>query len=131
MGDSMCAHCGTAHDEENCPSCGCKDKKQRAVDRARAADGVHAVLKMLRPSVANCKDARVQDAFNTALSTLRRSKARDTRPSYGRFADSARARDSRVGRDPRPQRAQAHDAAVAERDKKVQAYYDQAVKGGK
>ncbi len=61
-------------------------------DRARAADGARAVLKMLRPVVARSGDSAVRQAFNTALSSVSRS-SRVSHGSYGSFAGSARARD--------------------------------------
>jgi len=133
-GGMECAHCGTAHDEEACPACGCTDRKPRARadDRARAADGIAATLKMLRPFVARSNDQAVRRAFNTALGTLRR-RSRATTGSYGAFADGARARDRSVGTDPNLNRRRAADARSGQstRDEKVQAYYDERAKGGK
>lgn len=125
-----CAHCGTATDEVNCPECGCKDRKAPARDRARAADGVAATLKMLRPAIARCKDEGVKAAYNTALGALTR-RSRANTGSHGAFADAARARAKDVGRDPNPQRRRVADAAQPTRDEAVQKYYDERLKGGK
>jgi hypothetical protein len=126
-----CAHCGMAHDLEACPSCGCTDKRAHAKDRARAADGVAATLRMLRPFVARCNDSGVKRAYNTALGTLTR-KSRASSGSYGAFAAGARQRARDVGNDPNPNRNRAADASQPDRNQKMQAYYDQArVAGGK
>lgn len=133
-----CAHCGTAHDAENCPSCGCKDRKPaddkaKAADaaprsRARASDAVaaaRATLKMLRPFVARGNDKALKVAFNTALATVSRSSRAST-GDYGSFARSARARDSKVPTRPNPA-AQAEAANT-----KLQGVYDTLrTKGGK
>jgi hypothetical protein len=133
-GEGECAHCGTAHDLENCPSCGCKDRKAKATDRARAADSVKAVLKMFRPFVARSNDSGMRSAFNTALSVATRSsrvRPSGARSGYGEFASSARVRDSKVGVDPNPQRRAAARDAV-DPVKKLNDYYEQRrVAGGK
>jgi hypothetical protein len=109
--------------------------KRHAKDRARAADGAAAVLKMLRPVVARCKDSKVQDAFNSALSSVTRS-SRASNGGYGSFAGAARARDSKLPRAPL-NRAHAADSGAAGADKRIadiQAAYDaahNAHKGGK
>jgi hypothetical protein len=106
--------------------------KRHAKDRARAADGAAAVLKMLRPVVARCKDSKVQDAFNSALSSVTRS-SRASSGGYGSFAASSRARDSKLPRAPL-NRAYAADSGGNGADKRiadVQAAYDTAHKGGK
>jgi hypothetical protein len=126
-----CAHCSTAHDLEACPQCGCTDKKAHAKDRARAADGVAAVLRMIRPAVARTNDSNVRRAYNTALGTLTR-RSRATIASYGDFARGSRARGRDVGRDPNPGRRRAVDASQPTRDEKMQQYYDKArTAGGK
>ena len=106
--------------------------KHQAKDRARAADGAAAVLKMLRPVVARCKDSKVQDAFNTALSSVTRS-SRASGGGYGHFAASSRARDSKLPRAPlnRAHAADSGDDGVDPRIAKMQAAYDSALKGGK
>jgi rubrerythrin len=129
-GEAECAHCGTMHDAENCPSCGCMDKKTRAKDRARAADGVAATLRMFRPFVARSNDQAMKKVFNTALGTLtKRSRARVG--DYGAFAGAARTRSKDVGHDPNPTRRRAADASQPTQDEKLQAYYDERLKGGK
>jgi hypothetical protein len=105
--------------------------KHHAKDRARAADGAAAVLKMLRPVVARCKDSKVQDAFNSALSSVTRS-SRASNGGYGSFAGAARARDSKLPRAPlnRAHAADSGDGADT-RIADMQAAYDTAHKGGK
>jgi hypothetical protein len=109
--------------------------KHRAKDRARAADGAAAVLKMMRPVIARCKDSKVQDAFNSALSSVTRS-SRASSGGYGSFAGAARARDSKLPRAPL-NRAHAADSGGDGADKRIadmQAAYDaahNAPKGGK
>ena len=121
-----CAHCGEATDAANCPKCGCKDRK--AKDKAKAADaaaGVKSTLKYLRPFIARSNDAAAKAAWNNAMAlTTRSSKA--TTSSYGAFANSARARDSkRTGSAPPAVRAE-------EANTKLQSVYDQLrEKGGK
>ena len=124
--EGECAHCGEAHDAVNCPKCGCKDRK--AKDKAKAADaaaGVKSTLKYLRPFIARSNDAAAKAAWNNAMAlTTRSSKA--TTSSYGAFANSARARDSkRTGSAPPAVQA-------AEANTKLQSVYDQLrEKGGK
>jgi hypothetical protein len=126
MGEGECAHCGTAHDLANCPKCGCTDRKAPAMDRAKAADGVAATLRMLRGAVARDGGPKTRAAFNTALATV--TKASRVRPAgrggYGEFAGAARARDGkRTGPPPAHMRAHAADSAVVQ-EEKLQAYYD-------
>jgi Uncharacterized protein conserved in bacteria (DUF2213) len=136
-----CAHCGAAYDagEEGCPECGCRDRKaddRRPVrDRARAADGVAAALKLMRPSVARCNDAGVKKAFNTALASLTKA-SRASSGSYGAFARAARATDEKkTGPRPAGARARAADERGGSKGKdpgaELQAAYDAALKGGK
>ncbi len=130
-----CAHCGEMHDAANCPSCGCKDRKPRAAanDRARATDSVKAVLKMFRPFVARSNDAALKGAFNSALAVA--TKSSRVRPSggggYGAFARSSRARDSRVGVDPNPQRRAAAKDAEDPTTKLNKYYAERNAAGGK
>lgn len=103
--------------------------KEKAADRARAADGATAVLKMLRPVVARTGDKAVQSAFNRALDSVKRT-SRTSTGSYGKFASSARARD-RAPRNPNPDRKRAGDSG-ADPISKMQAFYNEAHnKGGK
>ncbi len=106
--------------------------KRHAKDRARAADGAAAVLKMLRPVVARCKDSKVQDAFNSALSSVTRS-SRASSGGYGSFAASSRARDSKLPRAPfnRVHAADSGGDGANKRIADMQAAYDTAHKGGK
>ena len=121
-----CAHCGEATDAVNCPKCGCTDRK--AKDKAKAADaaaGVKSTLKYLRPFIARSNDAAAKAAWNNAMALTTRS-SRSTTGSYGAFANSARARDSkRTGSAPPAVRAE-------EANTKLQSVYDQLrEKGGK
>jgi len=93
-------------------------KKGRARD---AKDGAAAVLKLLRPVVARSNDAAVVNAFNAALGSVKRSSKAST-GSYGKFAGSARAHDSKTGK--------ANDSG-ADAVAKLQAFYDNAAKGDK
>ncbi len=137
-----CAHCGTAHDEANCPECGCKDRKaddrgardRKAKDRARAADGAAATLKMLRPVVARSNDVAVKKAFNKAFDSLSKA-SRASSGSYAAFGSVARARD-KAGSAPAHLRARATDNDGSAKGRKdpiteLQAAYDAALKGGK
>lgn len=135
-GEGECAHCGTAHDAENCPKCGCTDRKMKAAanDRARAKDSVKAVLRMFRPFVARSNDAKLKNTFNAAYEVATRTSR--VRPAgthngdgYGTFARSARARDSRVGVDPNPQRRAAAKDAV-DPTKALNDYYAQRKAAG-
>jgi hypothetical protein len=103
-------------------------KKAKAKDRARAADGANAVLRMLRPIVARTNDKAVQGAFNRALDSVKKSSHVST-GSYGAFAGSARARD-KAPRNPNPDRVRATDGQ-ADPIAKMQAAYNAAFKGGK
>jgi hypothetical protein len=103
-------------------------KKAKAKDRARAADGANAVLRMLRPIVARTNDKAVQGAFNRALDSVKKS-SRVSTGSYGAFAGSARARD-KAPRNPNPDRVRATDGQ-ADPIAKMQAAYNAAFKGGK
>ena len=120
-----CAHCGEATDAVNCPKCGCTDRRTKAKDRARAADGAAAVLRMLKPAIARSNDAAIKSAWNRAAGSVNRH-SRATTGSYSAFAGSARARDSkRTGSAPPAVRAE-------EANTKLQAVYDQLhEKGGK
>jgi hypothetical protein len=120
-----CAHCGEATDAVNCPKCGCTDRKAKAKDRARAADGAAAVLRMLKPAIARSNDAAIKSAWNRAAGSVNRH-SRATTGSYSAFAGSARARDSkRTGSAPPAVRAE-------EANTKLQSVYDQLrEKGGK
>lgn len=133
-----CAHCGTAHDAESCPECGCRDRKaddkKHMGDRARAADGVRAVLKMLKPVVARSNDTAVKKAFNTAINSYN-SRSTPSSGSYGKFARNAAARDG-APRNPNPERrARAADKSSGGKKNstidELQAAYDSALKGGK
>ncbi len=103
----------------------------KARDRARAADGASAVLRMLRPVVARTGDKAVQSAFNRALDSVKKSSRAST-GGYGAFASSARARD-RAPRNPNPERSRASDAGSVKSDpiSAMQKFYDTAHKGGK
>lgn len=103
------------------------DSKRTTVRVTDAADGVRAVLRMLRPAVARANDKNVNAAFNRALGTLKTSRA--STGSYGKFASSARARD-KAPRNPNPERARAADGKQ-DQVSKMQAFYDKAHKGGK
>ena len=105
-----------------------EDRKIR--DRARAADGVRATLAMLRPAVARCSDASVKRAFNTALGSLRASRANSG--DYGAFVRGARALDhDRVGSRPAYLRARAADGSAEDPNTKLQKVYDDLrAKGG-
>lgn len=96
-------------------------------DRAGAADGVKATLKLMRPAIARCNDEAVKRAFNTAYSTVTRA-SRASDGSYGAFARTAVARD-RAGARPASM-ARAADAAT-DKNAKAQAIYDKLAKGGK
>ena len=98
-----------------------------AKDRARAADGAAAALKIMRPFVARCGDAKVQKAFNAALGSITRS-SRATSGSHAAFSSAARARDN-APRVP-AERARAADSATS-RVSKLQDAYTTAHKGGK
>lgn len=145
-----CAHCGTAHDEEACPECGCRDKKggdsaddRHADDRgkardakprekARAVDGAAAVLKMIRPVVARTNDSAVRNAFNTALASVTkksRVRAADSGgKGYGKFSAAARSHgaDGRRGR-----AADSDSGAKKDPNAALQSFYDEQLKGGK
>jgi hypothetical protein len=125
--EGECAHCGEVTDAANCPKCGCTDRKP-VKDKARAADaavGVRATLKYLRPFIARSNDSALKAAFNTTLGMTSRTSRAST-GSYGAFANSARARDSkRIG-------TASPVAAAAEANTKLQSVYDQLhEKGGK
>lgn len=127
--DMECAHCGTAMDGEACPECGCRDGKARdkapAKDRARAADGALAVLKVLKPFVARSNDKAMINTWNAMLGSATKGSRAST-SSHGGFASAARARDKSL------KRARANDTdAIADRDARLQAAYDSAFKGGK
>lgn len=155
--EEPCPDCGEAHDEEECPGeelveSGeevmdeegespdpdsdddqedvepAKDRR-KAADRARAADGAMATLRMLRPFVARTGDKAVQNAFNRALDSVKKSSRAST-GSYGAFAGSARARD-KAPRNPNPDRARAGDSGKADPITKMQDFYNTAHKGGK
>lgn len=153
-----CEECGEAHDSEECPGeemdeSGEEDiddeegespdpdsdddqedvedkkgKDARANDRARAADSVNAVLRMLRPGVARSNDKALKASFNRALDAVKKS-SRASSGSYGAFAGSARARD-KAPRNPNPDRARAADGK-ADPMTKMQEFYNSAHKGGK
>ena len=125
-GDPECEGCDATEELE--PS----GEEALVDDRAKAADaamGAKAVLKMLRPFVARAKDARLADAFNTALRTTTRT-SRPSTGSYGAFATASRDRS----RAPQQNFARATDAA-SDANAKVQAAYDAirtgSAKGGK
>jgi hypothetical protein len=105
-----------------------KDAKAKDAGRARANDAAAAVLRMLRPSIARTGDKAVQQAFNAALNSVKKTSRPSVGGGYGAFAGSARARD-KAPRNPKPDRARASDAA--DQINKMQAYYDAARKGGK
>jgi len=105
-----------------------EDKKGKAKDRAQARDGVMATLRLLRPSIARSKDAAVHKAFNTALNSVKKT-SRASNGGYGKFAQAARARDG-APRNPNPDRVRAADG-TAPAVNKLQAFYDNALKGGK
>ena len=103
----------------------------KAKDRAMAADaaasGAAAVLKMLRRSVAQCKDSNVKQDFNRALRSVTRTSHAST-GSYGAFAGAARSRTDKLPFNPgRARAADSSQDAIA----KMQAAYDAAHKGGK
>jgi hypothetical protein len=132
-----CAHCGEATDAENCPSCGCKDRKPandaRARDKARAADAINATvatLRMLKPHVARVGDRGLSMTFNSALNSVTRaSRPKTTTGGYGRFSQASRARDN-APRNPNPNsRGRAADGA--DKMAKLQEMYNAANKGGK
>lgn len=107
------------------------EDKRKAMDRARANDGAAAVLKMLRPVIARTGDKAVQNAFNRALDSVKKS-SRVTKQGtgYGGFAAAARARD-KAPRNPNPDRARAGDSGKEDPMAKLQAMYNTAHKGGK
>jgi hypothetical protein len=127
--EGECAHCGTAHDEANCPECGCMDRKakDKAKDRVSAADGATAALKMLRPVIAASDDMRVRMAFNKAQEVItRKSRPRASgNDGYKTVATAAARRSPKVA----AQRAPANDAAA--QNDRLQKYYDERLKGGK
>jgi hypothetical protein len=107
------------------------EEEAPAADRARAADaakdGASAVLKMLRRSVAQCKDSAVKQDFNRALRSVTRSSRAST-GSYGAFAGAAASRTDKLPHNPgRARAADSSQDAIA----KMQAAYDAAHKGGK
>ncbi len=125
-----CAECGAPMEADDafCAKCGAEDggkakDRRRGKDRARAADGAMAVLRAFRPYAARSTDRAFKAAFNSALSVATRGSAAST-SSYRGFAGAARARDKA------PRRAQAADSAV-DRNNKLQAAYDAALKGAK
>jgi hypothetical protein len=158
-GAEDCPDCGTAHDDETeCPGetevesgeevmdaengespdpdsdddqedVESGTDKRHARDRARAADGATAVLRMLRPVVARSNDKAMHSAFNRALDSVKKS-SRPSTGSYGAFAASARARD-KAPRNPNPDRARAGDSGKADPMTKLQEMYNSAHKGGK
>lgn len=101
----------------------------KATDRARAADGAMATLRMLRPHVARSSDASVRNAFNKALDAVKKT-SRPSTGGYGKFAGAARARD-KAPRNPNPDRTRTGDGAAPDRNTALQAFYDSARKGGK
>lgn len=152
--EELCPDCGEAHDEEECPGEELVESgeevmdeegespdpdsdddqadvedKHKATDRARAADGATAVLRALRPVIARTGDKNVQNAFNRALDSVKKSSRAST-GSYGRFASAARARD-KAPRNPNPDRTRTGDAANQDPISKMQAFYNTAHKGGK
>lgn len=127
-GDLECPDCGaetgTAMDDEPMA----EDRKVR--DRARAADGVRATLAMLRPFVARSNDAAVKKAFNTALGTLRSSRA--SVGDYAEFGRASRAVNKKAVGNPPPTRARAADSGGEDPNAKLQKVYDDLrAKGGK
>lgn len=125
-----CAGCGAPMEADDafCSKCGDKraDDRRHGKDRARAADGAMAVLKIMRPFVARSNDRALKATFNSALSTATRGSRAST-SSYRAFAGAARARDNAP-------RSRAHDTAAGgdgDRIAKLQAAYDAARKGGK
>ena len=124
-------------DEEDLEPVGDRKHARDTKPRARAADakdGAAAVLKMLRPVVARCGDSAVQNAFNTALSSVTRSSRASRGGGYGAFAGAARVRDSSVPRAPIVNRAYAADSGGSGKDPrivKMQAAYNDALKGGR
>jgi len=99
-----------------------------AAERSQAADAARAVLKMLRPGVARAKDERLTNAFNAALASVTRS-SRPSNGGYGAFASAASSRSKDLPRAPFGT-ARAADS-VANREAKMQKYYDDRRKGGK
>jgi hypothetical protein len=101
--------------------------KDRAVAADAAASGAAAVLKMLRRSVAQCKDSNVKQDFNRALRSVTRTSHAST-SSYGAFAGAARSRTDKLPHNPgRAHAADSSQDAIA----RMQAAYDAAHKGGK
>lgn len=97
---------------------------RRAVDRARAADGALATLRAMRPVVARSNDQAVRKAFNAALRNVTRRSNAST-GSYGKFAAASRARDKA------PRRTGRAADSTADANAKLQAFYNDAFKGGK
>ncbi len=153
-----CPACGMAHDTEECPGeelvesgeeevtdeegespdpdsdddeedVEPADDRRKGADRARAADGAAAVLRMIRPFAARSNDKAFQATFNRALDSVKKS-SRSSTGDYGKFAASARARD-KAPRNPNPDRARASDSGKPDPITALQAAYDSARKGGK
>lgn len=109
-----------------------KSGREVVTDRASAADGAQAVLRVLRPYVARSRDAQMKQAFNSALAeTSRVSKARTG--GYDKFGASARTLSGKVP--PRPQNMRGHAAdsgGLPDRNLALQQAYDaERSKGGK
>jgi hypothetical protein len=106
------------------------EDRKKAKDRARAADGAMAVLRVMRPYAARSGDKAFKASFNRALDSVKKSSKAST-GSYGAFAATARARD-RAGKDPKPDRARTGDGSASpDRISNMQKFYDTAHKGGK
>jgi hypothetical protein len=110
-----------------------KPARDRARDKARAADAVSsavAVLRMLKPHVARVGDRALSNNWNAALTSVTRaSRPGGTTGGYGRFAAASRARDN-APRNPNPS-ARGRAADSADKMAKLQAEYNAANKGGK
>jgi len=142
-----CADCGAVMDKDHVCDAESEDPQEAeeeeeegeeersetgVADRVRATDaveGARAVLKVLRPTVARCKDTAVHNAFNAALRSVTRS-SRASAGSYDRFGTVARARDG-AKRAPARARARAADAGAENPLEKLQKYYNDAHKGVK
>jgi hypothetical protein len=149
-GEELCPECGMtedaceceADDEEEAPGEAVVESgeeeleaedRRKAHDRGRASDAVAgslATLKVLRPFVARSNDRALKNTFNNALSVAtRRSVA--SMGGYGAFAGAARARDRAPKNDPRARAADSAVDPITDRNNKLQAAYDSALKGGK
>ncbi len=105
------------------------DEEVQSQDRARAKDGATAVLRMMRPFVARSNDSALKGAFNAALGSVSRSSKAST-GGYGAFAASSRARDRAPRNSGRASTGDSNIGTGADPVAKMQAFYDNAFKGG-